>query len=61
LTSTLIQRRADPKEKRNLWHDPAYAAVKQELKEQMLEWYVQSTLRTKNARKRTVVPLVEPA
>ncbi|KFB11454.1 sulfatase family protein [Nitratireductor basaltis] len=52
---------ADPKEKRNLWDDPAYAAVKQELKEQMLEWYVQSTLRTKNVRKRTVVPLAEPA
>ncbi|PRD44812.1 arylsulfatase [Phyllobacterium phragmitis] len=51
----------DPGERTNLWDDPDSATVKQELKNVMLEWYVNSTIRTRNVRKRTVVPLAEPA
>ncbi len=45
---------ADPREKRNLWDDPAAAAVKNELLNVMLNWHVESAVRTKEARRSTV-------
>ena len=44
----LFDLEADPGEVHNLWDDPALAAIKQQLLDAMLNWRLESTLRTRN-------------
>ncbi len=39
----LFDLRNDPDELNDLWHDPAHAAIKQQLREVMHNWFVTST------------------
>ncbi|WP_299651120.1 sulfatase-like hydrolase/transferase [uncultured Jannaschia sp.] len=47
---------ADPGEKQDLWDDPSAREVKQHLLNVMLNWHVDSTLATRNARRLIVSP-----
>jgi arylsulfatase len=38
----------DPKEKRNLWDDPAYADDKKHMHDVLFDWYLQSRFQTRN-------------
>ncbi|MBB2974303.1 sulfatase-like hydrolase/transferase [Mesorhizobium sp. RMAD-H1] len=51
----------DPHERHNLWDAPEAAGIKQTLLTALMEWHVDSTVRTRNIRKRTVVPIAESA
>ncbi|YBV96650.1 sulfatase-like hydrolase/transferase [Phyllobacteriaceae bacterium JZ32] len=51
----------DPHEQHNLWEAPEAAQIKQTLLTALMEWHVDSTVRTRNIRKRTVVPIAESA
>jgi arylsulfatase len=47
---------ADPGERRNLWNNPEAGGVKQDLLNAMLEFHLESTVQTKNARRLIVGP-----
>ena len=51
----------DPGERRNLWDDPAAAGIKQDLLNALLEFHVESTMQTRNARRLIVSPPGEEA
>lgn len=55
----LFDLRKDPHERLNLWEEPYAAGVKQALLNALMEWHVDSTVRTRNIRRRTVVPIAE--
>ena len=43
-------------ETKNLWDDPASADIKQCLLQRMLEFYIESTVQTRDARRLIVSP-----
>ena len=43
-------------ETKNLWSDPASSEVKQNLLQRMLEFHIESTVHTRNARRLIVSP-----
>jgi arylsulfatase A-like enzyme len=43
----LFELQNDPNEINNLWDNPAYAAIKQELLHQLLNWRIRSSCRTR--------------
>jgi hypothetical protein len=43
-------------ETKNLWEDPASAEIKQALLNRMLEFHIESTVHTRNARRLIVSP-----
>ena len=43
-------------ETKNLWDDPSYASIKQSLLQRMLEFYIESTVQTRDARRLIVSP-----
>lgn len=47
---------ADPGERKNLWSDPKAGDVKQDLLNTMLNFHIESTLKTNNARRLIVAP-----
>ena len=45
-----------PQDTKNLWDDPASADIKQGLLQRMLEFYIESTVQTRDARRLIVSP-----
>ena len=45
---------SDPGEKNNLWNEPTAASVKQGLLDVMREWLIDTSVRTRSARRRAV-------
>ena len=43
-------------ETKNLWDDPSCASIKQSLLQRMLEFYIESTVQTRDARRLIVSP-----
>ena len=44
----LFDLRVDPKEKKNLWDDGSYSAIKQELSDVLLNWLIESNYSTRD-------------
>lgn len=52
----LFDLREDPRERVNLWDEPGAADAKATLMSVLMNWHIDSTVQTQNARKRVVAP-----